>query len=931
MTTRAAARKAPPRSLPARDQDLPLREDVRLLGRILGETIQAREGSKAYETIEKIRQLAVRFRRDNDAAARRQLAGMLNRLSRDLTVSVVRAFSYFSHLANIAEDRHHSRQTRADLLAGARPKPGTLAHALERLKGARVPAERIAGFFEHGNLVPVLTAHPTEVQRKSILDAELEIARLVAAKDQPDLTPAEREELRERLAAQVLTIWQTRMLRPTKLTVADEIENGLSFFRYTFLTQLPRLYEDARRAVAQQYPGLPLHLRPFFRVATWIGGDRDGNPNVHAATLRRALERQSGIIFSHYLAEVHELGAELALARLLVKVTPALETLSESSPDRSEHRRDEPYRRALTGIYARLAATARLVCGFEVARHEIGSGDPYDSVDDFIFELEIIRHSLAENGSTLLTQARLVPLLQAARIFGFHLAPIDLRQGSEVMERVVAELLAKAGVVPDYSGLDEAAKVTLLTDELTQPRVLASPFVVPSDEAAKELAVFREAASAHARYGPQCVPNHIISHGESVSDMLEVLVLAKEAGLYDPVTRSARINVVPLFESIADLTAAPAIMQAWFDNPIGRAVMRSRGDSQEVMLGYSDSNKDGGFFTSTWSLYQAEIALVELFQREQVTLRLFHGRGGSVGRGGGPSYEAILAQPPGSVNGQIRMTEQGEIIASKYANPENGRRNLETLLAATLEASLLERDHAAREDGPTFLAAMHELSQTAEQAYRSLVYETPGFSDYFFQATPISEIAELNIGSRPSSRKPSGRIEDLRAIPWVFSWAQCRVMLPGWYGFGSAVAAYQSRHGKPGLERLKRLYKASPFLQTALSNMDMVLAKSDLAVASRYAEMVKDRKLAQLIFDRIRTEWELTRHALFALSGAREFLAGNPHLARSIKNRFAYLDPLNHLQVELIRRHRAGNTDERIKRGIHLSINGIAAGLRNSG
>ncbi len=925
----------------SRSDALPLKEDIRLLGRLLGETIKAREGQDTFDTIETVRQLSVRAARDGDSAARKLLARTLNRLSRDRTVSVVRAFSYFSHLTNIAEDCDHSRRARAALLRGDAPTAGSLAHTLDHLAAARVPAAEVAAFFASACLVPVLTAHPTEVQRKSILDAELDIARLVSQRGQSALTPAERATIDELLEARILAIWQTRMLRPTRLTVADEIENGLSFFRYTFLEQLPRLLDATARELARRYPRAQITVPPFFRIATWIGGDRDGNPNVHAATLRRALQRQSGLVFSHYLSEVHALGAELSLASLLVKTTPALARLADASPDVSAHRQDEPYRRALTGIYARLAATARALCGFEVARHEIAEAPPYADADAFAADLAVIIDSLVTHGSQALTRARLAPLLRAAQVFRFHLAPVDLRQSSDVMERVVAELLAAAGVERHYAALDESAKRTLLTIELTQPRLLRSPFARYSDEAVKELDVFTEAATAHARFGAAAVPNHIISHGEAVSDMLEVLVLGKEAGLYDPVARRSALHIVPLFESIADLEAAPHILRDWFAGEIGRTVTQHLDSTQEVMLGYSDSNKDGGFFTSIWSLYQAEIALVDTFRNAGVTMRLFHGRGGSVGRGGGPSYDAILAQPAGSVNGQIRMTEQGEIIASKYANPENGRRNLETLLAATLEASLLPGvrgpapapagQRASASDSPAFLAAMHELSREACRCYRALVYETPGFAEYFFQATPISEIAELNIGSRPASRKAGQRIEDLRAIPWVFSWAQCRVMLPGWYGFGSAVALYRSQHGTAGMTQLKKFYQGSPFLQTALANMDMVLAKSDLSVAARYAELVSDKKLAAAIFERIRSEWERTRDALFAISGQRAFLAGNPLLARSIRNRFAYLDPLNHLQVELIRRHRSGVTDERIKRGIHLSINGVAAGLRNSG
>jgi phosphoenolpyruvate carboxylase len=922
-------------------KDLPLAEDIRYLGRVLGATIAEQEGREAFETIETVRQLAVKVRRDGDTAAGKTLEKLLNRLSRDRTVSVVRAFSYFSHLANLAEDVHHSRRRRAHALAGSNAQDGSLDRALERLKDAHIKPRALQAFFERARLSAVLTAHPTEVQRRSILDVELAIAKSLAQRDRAPLTPDEARLVDEDIRARVLTLWQTGMLRLSKLTVADEIENALSFFRYTFLAELPRLYEtleqtlpaqtqakSAARNVATNAP----QVAPFFSIGSWIGGDRDGNPFVNAETLAHALKRHSSLIFDHYLGEVHLLGGELSLSTILVKVSPALQALADASPDLSHHRAQEPYRRALVGVYARLAATARNLSGFEAARHAVGDAPAYADAAEFITELTAVLESLTLNGAARLALPRLKPLIHAARIFGFHLAPVDLRQNSAVHERVVADLLNKAGVHAKYLTLDEDARIALLADELARPRLLFSPYVALSEESAGELAVFRMAHSLHQRFGRAAVPNIIISRCESVSDMLEVLVLMKEAGLYFPASGEAATQVIPLFESIPDLEAAQTIMARWLELPLARKAVASLSDTQEVMLGYSDSNKDGGFFTSTWALYQAEVALVDLFTRHGVTLRLFHGRGGSVGRGGGPSYHAILAQPPGSVNGQIRLTEQGEIIASKYASPENGRRNLETLLAATLEASLMPHSAQRKVEGaPGFIVAMSALSASAHRAYRNLVYETPGFTDYFFQSTPISEIAELNIGSRPSSRKPSGRIEDLRAIPWVFSWAQCRIMLPGWYGFGTAVAEFEAQHGKDGIKRLARYHRDSPFLQTLLSNMDMVLAKSDLAVAARYASLVADKKLARTIFSRISEEHARAVSALFAITGKREFLAENPLLARSIKNRFAYLDPLNFLQVELIRRHRAGNTDERIKRGIHLTINGVAAGLRNSG
>ena len=921
------SRKPPP------DNETPLREDVRLLGRLLGDTIKEQEGADAFDTIETVRQLAVRFRRDDDAQAGRKLTTVLNRLSRDRTVSVVRAFSYFSHLSNIAEDVHLIRLRRDDALAGRPAGAGSLAFALKRIGEQQAAPKRLRDFFEQAHIVAVLTAHPTEVQRKSILDTELDIARLITDRTRMPLTPDETAASTESLRAKVLTLWQTGMLRTTRLRVVDEIENGHSFFRYTFLRELPRLYEDAEQLLGALLPSAQRpRVEPIFRVGSWIGGDRDGNPYVNADTLEHALTRGAALAIGHYLEEVHALGGELSLSTILVPVTPHLAAIANASPDTSEHRKHEPYRRALVGVYARLAATARGLAGIDAQRHEIGIGAPYDAPDDLIADLEVILESLVANGAALLARPRLRPLMRAIRVFGFFLAPIDLRQNSDVHQRVVTELLAMSGATENYAAMDEDSRIVLLETELAQPRLLHSPYATYSDETLSELAVVRKAAEMQARFGREACPNYIISHCESVSDMLEVLVLQKEAGMFLPQLGVASQYVIPLFESIGDLEKAHAIMARWLELPLAKSVINGLSNTQEIMLGYSDSNKDGGFFTSTWSLYQAEVALVELFTSHKVTLRLFHGRGGSVGRGGGPSYQAILAQPPGSVNGQIRLTEQGEIIASKYASPETGRRNLETLLAATLEATLLPQLSGVEVQGtPAFIAAMQQISNASHRAYRNLIYETPGFTDYFFQSTPISEIAELNIGSRPTSRKATGRIEDLRAIPWVFSWAQCRLMLPGWYGFGSAIAAYRDEHGEAGIKRLARFYKASPFMQTVVSNMDMVLAKSDLAVASRYAEMVHDRKLAKTIFGRIRKEWDLTVEALFAITGKRGFLAESPFLARSIKNRFAYLDPLNHLQVELIRRHRAGNTDERIKRGIHLSINGIAAGLRNSG
>ena len=791
----------------------------------------------------------------------------------------------------------------------------------------------------------MLTAHPTEVQRQSILSAERDIAELLHERDEikaraavvnatkDALTPKELAANEQRMRARVMQLWQTRLLRFSKLTVADEIENSLSYYESTFLREIPKIYASLEEALGT-HP-----VAPFLRMGQWIGGDRDGNPNVNAQTLQQALKRQAEVALRHYLTEVHYLGSELSLSAMLVDFPPAMKALAEKSPDTNAHRMDEPYRRALTGMYARLAATLKSLTGGDAARHAVEPQNPYADASSFLADLKIIQTSLKSHHAQALAAQRLDPLIRAVEVFGFHLATVDLRQSSDQHEKVVDELLHTARIEKDYAALDETSKRAVLMQLLNDARPLRIPGAVYTEHTQSELAIFEAALAARATYGAEAIRHYIISHTETVSDLLEVLLLQKEVGLMrGTLDDKALVDliVVPLFETIEDLRNSASIMREFYALPgIANLVKRS-GAEQDIMLGYSDSNKDGGIFTSNWELYRAEVALVEDFDRlansHNIQLRMFHGRGGTVGRGGGPSYQAILAQPPGTVRGQIRLTEQGEVIGSKYANPEIGRRNLETLVAATLEATLLQPTKTAPRN---FLETAAQLSEASMAAYRHLVYETAGFNDYFFGATPIREIAELNIGSRPASRKANQKIEDLRAIPWGFSWGQCRLTLPGWFGFGSAVEKFLDRptdkERKAALALLQKMVKQWPFFKTLLSNIDMVLAKSDLALASRYSELVSDVKLRKKIFAAIETEWHRTADVMTLLTGEKHRLANNPALARSIRHRFPYIDPLHHLQVELIRRYREGKADERVQRGIHISINGIAAGLRNTG
>ena len=644
--------------------------------------------------------------------------------------------------------------------------------------------------------------------------------------------------------------------------------------------------------------------------------------------MRHALQRGCQAAIAYYLDALHALGAELSLSTELAHVSQAVLDLAEASGDASPSRGDEPYRRAISGIYARLAATCTALTGAQPARPSALKGKAYATPQDFRRDLVTVAQGLASEGNGALSSGgALGRLIRAVETFGFHLATLDMRQNSDVHERVVGELLKVAGVEPDYAALDEYARIALLRKELASNRPLGSRFSAYGEETASELAIVHAAAEAHRVYGPQCITHYIISKAESVSDMLEVNILLKEAGLWqagvDGAPPQAAIMAIPLFETIGDLEAAPAIMSAYFGLPEIAGVVQARGH-QEVMIGYSDSNKDGGYITSTWSLYKASQALAPVFADAGAAMQLFHGRGGAVGRGGGSAFAAIQAQPRGTVQGRIRITEQGEMIAAKFGSRDVAMTNLEAMTSATLLASL-EPEGISERDAARFTAAMDELSKNAFAAYRDLVYGTEGFKEFFRQLTPIQEISGLKIGSRPASRTKSNAIEDLRAIPWVFSWAQARVMLPGWYGVGQALAGFEDK------ALVADMAQHWSFLKSALANLEMVLAKSDLGIAAQYLPLVEDQGMADTLFGRIREGWNQTHDGLLAATGQSRLLEKNAALETSIRLRLPYIEPLNLLQVELLKRHRAGEDDPRIKEGIELSINAIATALRNSG
>ncbi|MBU8812179.1 phosphoenolpyruvate carboxylase [Mycolicibacterium goodii] len=912
-----------------REATEPMREDIRLLGAILGDTVREQNGEEVFDLVERARVESFRVRRSE--IDRTELADMFRGVDVHQAIPVIRAFTHFALLANVAEDIHRERRRAVHVAAGKPPQDSSLAATYRKLDAAGLDAAKVADALSGALVSPVITAHPTETRRRTVFETQHRITELMRLRLHGHTRTEDNRDIEVELRRHILTLWQTALIRLSRLKISDEIETGLRYYEAAFFDVIPQVNAEVRDALRQRWPEADLLAEPILRPGSWIGGDRDGNPNVTPEVVRLATGRAAYVALEHYFDEITALEQELSMSARLVKVTPALAALADTCHEPA--RADEPYRRALRVIHARLTSTAREILD-EQPEHELDLGlERYRTPAEFLADLDVVDDSLRTNGSGVLADDRLGRLREAVRVFGFHLSGLDMRQNSDVHEEVVAELLAWAGVHPDYASLSEPQRVELLAGEIATRRPLIREGADLSELARKELGIVAAAARAVKVLGPQAVPNYIISMCQSVSDMLEAAVLLKEAGLLDisDGTPYAPVGIVPLFETIDDLQRGSSILEAALDLPVYRRMIDARDGHQEVMLGYSDSNKDGGYLAANWALYRAELDLVESARKTGIRLRLFHGRGGTVGRGGGPSYDAILAQPPGAVKGSLRITEQGEVIAAKYAEPRIAHRNLETLLAATLEASLLDVEGLGEEAEPAY-QVLDELAALAQQAYSELVHETPGFVEYFKTSTPVSEIGALNIGSRPTSRKPTTSIADLRAIPWVLAWSQSRVMLPGWYGTGSAFENWigTDPHGER-LKVLQDLYARWPFFRTVLSNMAQVLAKADMGLAARYSELVEDPDLRARVFDKIVAEHDRTIRMHRLITGQDDLLADNAALARSVFNRFPYLEPLNHLQVELLRRYRSGETDELVQRGILLTMSGLATALRNSG
>ncbi|HGR4222562.1 TPA: phosphoenolpyruvate carboxylase [Streptococcus pneumoniae] len=864
----------------------------------------------APETFEKIIQLKELSTQEDYQGLNR----LVTSLSNDEMVYISRYFSILPLLINISEDVdlayeiNHQNNIDQDYL-------GKLSTTIKLV----AEKENAVEILEHLNVVPVLTAHPTQVQRKSMLDLTNHIHSLLRKYRDVKLGLINKDKWYNDLRRYIEIIMQTDMIREKKLKVTNEITNAMEYYNSSFLKAVPHLTTEYKR-LAQAH-GLNLKQAKPITMGMWIGGDRDGNPFVTAKTLKQSALTQCEVIMSYYDKKIYQLYREFSLSTSIVNVSKQVREMARQSKDNSIYREKELYRRALFDIQSKIQATKTYL----IEDEEVGTR--YETANDFYKDLIAIRDSLLENKGESLISGDFVELLQAVEIFGFYLASIDMRQDSSVYEACVAELLKSAGIHSRYSELSEEEKCDLLLKELEEdPRILSATHAEKSELLAKELAIFKTARVLKDKLGDDVIRQTIISHATSLSDMLELAILLKEVGLVD--TERARVQIVPLFETIEDLDHSEETMRKYLSLSLAKKWIDSRNNYQEIMLGYSDSNKDGGYLSSCWTLYKAQQQLTAIGDEFGVKVTFFHGRGGTVGRGGGPTYEAITSQPLKSIKDRIRLTEQGEVIGNKYGNKDAAYYNLEMLVSAAINRMITQKKSDTNTPN-RYEAIMDQVVDRSYDIYRDLVFGNEHFYDYFFESSPIKAISSFNIGSRPAARKTITEIGGLRAIPWVFSWSQSRVMFPGWYGVGSSFKEFINKNPE-NIAILRDMYQNWPFFQSLLSNVDMVLSKSNMNIAFEYAKLCEDEQV-KAIYETILNEWQVTKNVILAIEGHDELLADNPYLKASLDYRMPYFNILNYIQLELIKRQRRGELSSDQERLIHITINGIATGLRNSG
>ena len=882
-----------------------IQEEIQILTEML---LKATQKMISEDTFEKIVQLK--------ALADEKNYEKLNLIIKDLTQEemeiVANFFSILPLLINIAEDVDLAYEVNYKNNIGE-TYVGKLSESIKNIKDKNI--------LENINVVPVLTAHPTQVQRKTVLDLTEKLHSLLRKHRDVKNGLINERKWKNAIQKHIEILTQSDIIREKKLKVANEITNVLEYYNLSFIKAIAKLMTEYKLLLAEN--NIELKNETPITMGMWIGGDRDGNPFVTAETLNLSAMKQCELITTYYIEKLNSLYRTFSMSSHVTKGSKELEDLANRSSDTSEYREKESYRRALSYIKEKLENTRAYLLEDKEAE------DKYLTADEFIADLTIIEKSLLENKGEILVTGEFEELLNVVKIFGFYLASIDMRQDSSVYEASVAELLSSANIEIDYSSLSEEEKCELLLKQLKEdPRPLSiNDENKQSEELRKELAIFRTARKLKDKLGDNVIKQNIISHTTSVSDLLELAIMLKEVGLVG--SDFARLQLVPLFETIEDLENSYEVMDKYLSLDIVKKWVSDNRSYQEIMLGYSDSNKDGGYLSSGWSLYKAQQELSSLGEKHNIKVTFFHGRGGTVGRGGGPSYDAIISQPLGSVQDRIRLTEQGEIIAAKYGNSDAAYYNLEALFSAVIQRMNADKVNTDIRDIPEIQVIMDEIVEDSYNKYRELVFENPNFYNYFFEATPIKEISSLNIGSRPASRKKITDIGGLRAIPWVFSWSQSRIMLPGWYGVGTAFSNFINKD-KGNIEKLRKMYKEWPFFTSLLSNVDMVMSKSDMDIAKEYANLCKEEETKK-VYEEILREWNLTKQVVLEISEHKEFLEDNTYLTRSLENRLQYFNTLNLIQLELIKRSREGKLPESQINTIHITINGVATGLRNSG
>jgi phosphoenolpyruvate carboxylase len=919
----------PPSS--AEDNQERLRQTIRMLGNLLGETIIEQEGQAIFDLEEEIRALS-KAQRGGDPDAGQRIVEMTETLVKDAgkTRAVLKAFTAYFQLVNLAEDQQRVRvlrQRAEQAQLQGKPMSETISSALHMLKREGFSAEEMRRLLADLLIMPVFTAHPTEAKRRTILLKLKAIAQHLYTLDVRHLLPEEKEEIFERIREIIVSLWQSEEHRERRPTVLDEVRQGLYFFETTLFDLVPRIYRELIKALHENYPGEEFEIPTFLRYGSWMGGDRDGNPFVTLEVTEGTLREQKNRVLRLYATAVENLYGHLSMARTRMNFSEEFQkSLHQDfqliSPDELnvlERFRLEPYRQKMILVYRRLMATIQQ--NEQPWEKQVPNPRAYTSADEFLRDLTLVQESLRQNNAERLAEGRFANLVHQAQIFGFHLASLDVRQHSDRHRQCMAEIYARYQLCTEYLKLSEEEKIALLEQEIESLRPLTARLDF-SDDTNETIGLFRLIRKAHDRIDPQAVQTYIISMTTSISHMLEVLLLAKDAGLF------GQIDVVPLFETIEDLQQAPRIMRKLFETPIYQEHLKQRGNQQQIMIGYSDSNKDGGYLRANWMLYVAQKQLAQTCDEHGIRLTLFHGRGGSIGRGGGPANRAILAQPPESVRGRIRLTEQGEVISNRYSSPEIGHRHLEQLVNAVLLTSGKRPRHERVDDWATIL---EDVSLRAEKKYRALI-EHPHFLRYFYEATPIEHINQLNIGSRPAKRKQTQGVSDLRAIPWVFAWTQSRVNLPGWYGLGAGLASWIAEDGgEERLEMLQQMYRDWPFFCTVIDRAQFSLRRADMGIAQLYATLT-DEEVEQAIFGDIQEEFKRTEEVILKITGLQEILDNEAWLQRSITLRNPYVDPLNYIQVALLRQLRNDSTlNDGRRQAILLSVNGVAAGLQNTG